>query len=412
MAAIVLDHVSKKFTLRHDRPHSFQEVFLNGLKHRGSTDSEQFWVLQDVDLEIQPGETVGIIGSNGAGKSTILKLVSRIIEPTLGRVTVNGRVGALLELGAGFHPDLTGEENIYLNGSIMGLSRAQIRQRMEEIVAFAELERFVDVPVKHYSSGMYVRLGFAVAVHTDPQVLLVDEVLAVGDASFQRKCLEKIEQMRDHGVTILLVSHNLGQVQHLCTRLAWLNGGRLEAVGPAAEVIEKYMGTVADQAGVGLAARNVRTRADQNHGKLRILDVVMVSDKPKWTFRTGDAVRVLIRYDAAQRIENPVFSILIHRSDGLYVSSSNTYSIDPTQIGPIQGQGEVVVEISRLDLFEGDYLLSVGAYVEPDPPYWASPAEFQDKAYRFQMYSANGAHGVAAMQARWIHRPDGEVGSS
>jgi len=181
--AIRFDGVSKRFILHRERARSFQELALNLLRGRGNGRSEEFWALQDVSLGIAPGETVGLIGPNGAGKSTILKLISRIIEPTSGWIEVNGRVGALLELGAGFHPDLTGRENIYLNGAILGLSRAEIRRKLDEIIAFAELERFIDVPVKHYSSGMYVRLGFSIAVHTEPEILLVDEVLAVGDAA-------------------------------------------------------------------------------------------------------------------------------------------------------------------------------------------------------------------------------------
>ncbi|MGB9890866.1 MAG: ABC transporter ATP-binding protein, partial [Anaerolineae bacterium] len=179
--AIQFSNVSKKFTLHHERARSFQELAV-GLVRRNNRSREEFWALRDVSFTVDHGETVGIIGPNGAGKSTVLKLISRIIEPTSGRIEVRGRIGALLELGAGFHPDLTGRENIYLNGSILGLSRAEIRRRLDDIIAFAELERFIDVPVKHYSSGMYVRLGFSVAVHTDPEILLVDEVLAVGDA--------------------------------------------------------------------------------------------------------------------------------------------------------------------------------------------------------------------------------------
>ncbi|RLC75531.1 MAG: ABC transporter ATP-binding protein, partial [Chloroflexi bacterium] len=199
--AIRFENVSKKFNLHHERKRSFQELAL-GLFRRDNGSREEFWALRDVDFNVEQGETVGLIGPNGAGKSTALKLVSRIIEPTSGRIKVNGRVGALLELGAGFHPDLTGRENIYLNGSILGLGRAEIERKLDDIIAFAELERFIDVPVKHYSSGMYVRLGFSVAVHTDPEVLLVDEVLAVGDAAFQRKCLERIDRMRSEGVTV------------------------------------------------------------------------------------------------------------------------------------------------------------------------------------------------------------------
>ncbi|HDQ71339.1 MAG TPA: ABC transporter ATP-binding protein, partial [Chloroflexi bacterium] len=197
---ITFDHVSKKFSLHLERARSFQELAV-ALLRRGDGASlfeerEEFWALKDVSFSVQRGESVGIIGPNGAGKSTTLKLLTRIIEPTSGQVEIRGRVGALLELGAGFHPDLTGRENVYLNGSILGLSRAEIDRKMDDIVGFAELERFIDMPVKHYSSGMYVRLGFSVAVHTEPEILLIDEVLAVGDQNFQRKCMDHIYEMK------------------------------------------------------------------------------------------------------------------------------------------------------------------------------------------------------------------------
>ena len=200
--AIRFDHVAKKFIMHHERSRSFQELFLNTLLRRNSNNDEEFWSVNDVSFEISPGESVALIGPNGAGKSTVLKLMSRILHPTRGKIEINGRVSALLELGSGFHPDMTGRENIFLNGSILGLSETQIRQRLDAIIDFAEIERFVDLPVKHYSSGMYVRLGFAVAVHTEPDILLVDEVLAVGDANFQRKCLSKIDDLRRRGVTV------------------------------------------------------------------------------------------------------------------------------------------------------------------------------------------------------------------
>jgi ABC-type polysaccharide/polyol phosphate transport system ATPase subunit len=228
MEAIQFDHVSKKFILHRERPRSLQELAVN-LFRRNNNSHEEFWALQDVSFTVEQGETLGLIGPNGAGKSTALKLISRIIEPTSGQIEVNGQVGALLELGAGFHPDLTGRENIYLNGSILGLSRAQIRRKLDAIIAFAELERFIDVPVKHYSSGMYVRLGFSVAVHTDPEVLLVDEVLAVGDQNFQHKCLERIMEMQRQGITICFVSHGLGEVRRLCSRAVWLDDGMVQA---------------------------------------------------------------------------------------------------------------------------------------------------------------------------------------
>ncbi len=215
---IEFNHVSKQFRLRRDRPRSFQELFLSAFRLRDRRPTETIWPLRDVCFTVGRGEMVGLIGSNGAGKSTALQLVSRIIQPTEGTVTTNGRVAGLLELGAGFHPDLSGRENIYLYGAIMGMTRKQVRSRLDKIVAFSELEQFIDAPVKHYSSGMYMRLGFATAVHSDADVLLVDEVLAVGDQAFQSKCHQRINELRRKGVTILFVSHNATVVRRLCDR--------------------------------------------------------------------------------------------------------------------------------------------------------------------------------------------------
>jgi lipopolysaccharide transport system ATP-binding protein len=212
----------------------------------GTAPTETFWALQDVSFTVPQGEVVGVIGRNGAGKSTLLKLLSRITEPTAGRAEVRGRVGSLLEVGTGFHPELTGRENIFLNGAIIGMTRAEIRRQFDAIVAFAEVERFLDTPVKHFSSGMYLRLAFAVAAHLDPEILLVDEVLAVGDAAFQRKCLGKMAEVTKAGRTVLFVSHNLGAMRGLCQRALWLEAGGLRADGPAAQVISDYLNAGAE----------------------------------------------------------------------------------------------------------------------------------------------------------------------
>ncbi|HAL62688.1 MAG TPA: ABC transporter ATP-binding protein, partial [Chloroflexi bacterium] len=223
--AIEFEGVSKRFILQHDRPGSFQELFLRFFSGERFS-REEFWALKNITFSVEPGEMLGIIGENGAGKSTILKIVAGILDPTLGRVEVGGKVSALLELGAGFHPDLTGRENIYFYGSILGLSKRQMDARFQDIVDFSGLEKFLDIPVRHYSSGMYIRLGFAVSTSIDPGgILAVDEVLAVGDAAFQKQCLERIEQLRKKGTTILFVSHALGLVRRLCDRALWLSKG-------------------------------------------------------------------------------------------------------------------------------------------------------------------------------------------
>lgn len=242
-AAIRFQLVSKRFLIQHTRSGSFQELLINLVQ--GQNGKEEFWALKEVDFTVGQGETFAIVGPNGSGKSTILKLISRILEPTSGQVQVDGRVVAMIELGAGFHPDLSGRENIFLWGSIMGLSERTMHQRLDSIVQFAELEQFIDTPVKHYSLGMYMRLGFATAVHVDADVFLMDEVLAVGDQAFQEKCLLIWDELQRQGKTLVLVSHDLGQVQRFSQRALLLDHGRVVAYGPTPDVVADYSASVA-----------------------------------------------------------------------------------------------------------------------------------------------------------------------
>lgn len=245
MKAMSFSGVSKLFTVEHDRARSFQELMLRMFRQNGRrVPHESFWAVSDLSFAIEPGESVAIVGNNGSGKSTCLKLMMRILTPTRGKVDVQGRVSGLLELGAGFHPELSGRDNIYLNGALMGLKRREIERRFDEIVAFAELERFIDAQLKFYSSGMAMRLGFSIAVSVDADILLVDEVLAVGDQSFQAKCYSKIDEIMKQGVTIVLVSHDLNAVRALCKRALWLERGRLQADGEAGKVVEAYVARV------------------------------------------------------------------------------------------------------------------------------------------------------------------------
>jgi len=232
------ENVSKEFRLTKLPVRSLQDRFVFYLK-KDMRGKRHFWALKDVSFAIEPGETVGILGKNGSGKSTILKLISRIIDPTAGKITVNGRLSALLELGAGFHPDLTGRENIFLNGSILGIGRREMLKKVDSIIEFAGIGDFIDVPIRNYSSGMQMRLGFSVAVHVEPELILVDEVLAVGDYTFQLKCLERIRQMQQEGVTILFVSHDFRAVRDLCTRALWLEDGHLQGDGPVSEILRQ-----------------------------------------------------------------------------------------------------------------------------------------------------------------------------
>jgi ABC-type polysaccharide/polyol phosphate transport system ATPase subunit len=242
--AVAFNNVSKRFVLRRERAYTILESLI-GLVRPARVGTEEFWALKDVSFAIPAGQTFGIVGPNGAGKSTILKLMSRILEPTSGQVAVRGRVSPLLELGAGFHPELTGRENVYLNAALFGVTEAEAHDRFDEIVEFSELKDFIDVPLKHYSSGMYMRLGFAVAANIIPDVLLVDEVLAVGDEAYQRKCLKKIQEFRTEGRTIVFVSHDLPTVRQICHQALWLDQGRVQALGPTDDVVDAYLRSMA-----------------------------------------------------------------------------------------------------------------------------------------------------------------------
>jgi lipopolysaccharide transport system ATP-binding protein len=394
--AIRFDEVSKRFVLHHERSRSFQELAVSLFRRRDKT-SEEFWALRDVGFSIAPGETVGLVGPNGAGKSTILKLVSRIIEPTSGQIEVYGRVGALLELGTGFHPDLTGRENIYMNGSILGLSRAQIQQRLDAIVAFAELERFIDVPVKHYSSGMYVRLGFSVAVHTEPEVLLVDEVLAVGDAAFQRKCLERIEGLREDGVTILFVSHSVEAVRAICPRVLWLDGGRLVEDGSAEAVVARYLDrSWALTEGDKLSAGHTRRWGS---GRVQIAGVHLLGGdgQERQHFHVGETFTVEVRYSAERRVEHPVFGLAIHRSDGLHITGPNT-QFAGYEIPSVEGEGIIRYTVSSLPLLEGTYAVSVSAHNWEDTEIY----DYHDRLYPFRILSSDGErYGIVTLRGEW-----------
>jgi len=233
---ISIKNVWEKYRLYHDRTRSLKEIFVKFSRAR----YEDLWALRDVTFNIMKGETLGLIGSNGSGKSTLPKCVARVLFPTCGTIEVKGRVSALLELGAGFHPDLTGRENIFINGAMLGMTRRQILSKFDEIVAFSEIEPFIDSPVRNYSSGMYMRLGFSIAVHVDPDILLIDEVLAVGDDAFQAKCIDKVNAFKKAGKTILFVSHDMAEVKKMCNKVVWLDQGKVKKIGATREIIATY----------------------------------------------------------------------------------------------------------------------------------------------------------------------------
>ena len=259
--AIEFRNVSRRFILRHEQRSSFQDWFVGLVRTRGK--GEEFWALRDINFSVRRGEAIGIIGRNGAGKSTLLKLITRVLEPTTGEIITNGQIHAMLELGAGFHPELSGRDNVFLNGSLYGFSRKQMEQRYDEIVRFADLEHFINTPIKHFSSGMFMRLGFAIAVHMDPEILVIDEVLAVGDSAFQRKGYEALQRLKATGSTIVFVSHNAEQVRSFCERSVLLVGGKMLDIGPTSEVVDHYNRMLQEQV---VDASILRVRAIDENG--------------------------------------------------------------------------------------------------------------------------------------------------
>jgi ABC-type polysaccharide/polyol phosphate transport system ATPase subunit len=355
-SAVVVERVSKRFRLYGERTRSLKQAVLQ----RRRATFEEFWALRDVSFEIPQGSTFGLIGENGSGKSTLLKCIARILRPDTGDIATHGRLAALLELGSGFHPELSGRENVYLNGSILGLSKREIDKRLDAIVDFAGVESFIDQPVKNYSSGMYVRLGFSVAINVDPDILLVDEVLAVGDASFQQKCMEKFADYRRSGRTVVVVSHAMGQLRNFCDRAAWLAHGRLQAVGPAGVVVDDYVDeTHAERKVADVAQGDARWGS----GEIRVdrVEILDAAGRDTRTLRTGDGVVIRLHYRAGQRVNQPVFGLGITTLEGHDVTGPNTR--DTGEVPEfLDGEGHVDFRVDQLALLPGTYELTAAVY--------------------------------------------------
>ncbi|MCL5075104.1 MAG: ABC transporter ATP-binding protein [Chloroflexi bacterium] len=402
--AIQFEGVSKRFIIRHERNRSFQDVMVN--LFRRNISKEEFWALRDVSLEVKQGQAFGIVGQNGSGKSTALKLTTRIIEPTNGRVTVDGTVSALLELGAGFHPELSGRDNIYLNGSLLGISRKEMERKFESIVEFAELKRFIDVPIKHYSSGMYVRLGFAIAVSVDPEILIIDEVLAVGDEAFQRKCMDKIAEFKREGRTILLVSHSMDAVRALCDVAAWLDNGVLRVEGKTDAVIDAYLRQANEQEAQRLQVSGRRPVARTWDGKrwgsgeieITAVEFLDANGVVKNAFVTGETMIARLHYVAHERLEAPVFGVAIYRDSGAHLAGPNT-STSGYHIPFVEGEGIVDCVFQSLPLLEGTYEFSAAVYDST----CTHPYDHHDRTYTLFVRATrlSQRYGMVYMPCRW-----------
>jgi lipopolysaccharide transport system ATP-binding protein len=371
--AIRVEGMGKRYRLGEQRSFgSLRESLVGRLRSLGrprpGPEKASIWALRDVSFEITPGEAVGIIGRNGAGKTTLLKLLSRITEPTTGRAEIRGRVGSLLEVGTGFHPELTGRENIALNGAILGMRRAEIAAKFDEIVSFAEVEKFIDTPVKRYSSGMYLRLAFAVAAHLETEILLVDEVLAVGDLAFQRKCLGKMGDVTHRGRTVLFVSHNMAAINSLCRRALWVDAGCVRSDGRAATVVAQYL---SDQRGAETEVIEPDAHAHEPDGLTFVsLHVLDEADEPTSRILFGEVLHLRIRFSVARSLAAVRLMVVVLRLDGTLVTT--LHHTDDERHGPLRvGPGDYVAEVSSaVRLMPGAYALSLAA--KPDPGYFGS----------------------------------------
>jgi len=401
-SVISVENLSKKYIIGHQKQEgytSLRDVLTNGAKHltdklrhpfavpENDPTHEEFWALKDVSFDIQQGDRVGIIGRNGAGKSTLLKILSRITEPTSGKISIKGRVASLLEVGTGFHPELTGRENIYLNGAILGMSKAEIKKNFDEIVSFAEVERFLDTPVKRYSSGMYVRLAFAVAAHLEPEILVVDEVLAVGDAQFQKKCLGKMEDVGNEGRTVLFVSHNISAIQQLCGSGILLRDGVMRETGPMDKVIESYLD---DSTLIGKESIGDIPRARHDYGVIaRFVNAWPVNSKGERTtsFMSGEDISFDLDIKAFEKVD----SLSIVAGLDTYMDYRIT-TVLSEEVGMLfSGNKDAVISVNvkvpHLHLKPGTYALTLGIRRNK------SPLDHVVKAIRFEVSEVSSSSG-------------------
>lgn len=413
---IIASHITKTYRL-YDTPSSRLKEILWAGRRRFHRD---FVALDDVSIEVQTGETFGVIGRNGAGKSTLLQIIAGVLQPSAGSVRVEGRVTALLELGSGFNPDYTGRENIILSGQILGVSEAEMRRKLEVIVRFAELEAFVDQPVRTYSTGMLMRLAFAAAIHVDPDVLIVDEALSVGDVYFQRKSLDRMEFFRQAGKTVLFVSHDPGLVQRFCDRALWLEGGKTMMLGQARDVVTAYQAFCIKLEDTRLreAAQNVTSGSAEHerilrelrltgsrwgNGKIRFTGVEMIEEREgaTWVIRSGQPVTIRLHYESDGFYPAPVFAVDIHRYDGVYIGTINNTDTSPAALPIEPGAGTIELRLPAASLSYNVYYLTLKVYTENGAPDWREPADVHFQMYQFNVITERHIHGLIRFEAEW-----------
>jgi ABC-type polysaccharide/polyol phosphate transport system ATPase subunit len=388
---VVVDRVSRRFRVSPNAHRTVKDLFVS----RGRLPVTDVWALRDVSLRADPGEAIGLVGRNGSGKTTLLRIVSGIIQPTSGSVAVGGRIGSLLELGAGFHPDFTGRENVYLNGSIHGLSRSRVRELLDEIVSFAQLERFIDLPVRTYSSGMYMRLGFSIAVHIQADVLLLDEVFAVGDEEFQRRCFGKIHEFKQRGGTIVFVSHDARAVERLCDRAVLLRHGSVAFDGPTREAIARYRELLAEERSPDELAAGLR---EWGSGEARIVAAQLLDADGDVRLQAAAGERLVVRLVVASKpdVPSPSVSLELRDDDGVVLG---TVTQPTSELGwdGRAGERELRFELDALPLAEGRFHLRA-ALVEEDGGHLLHSL---DDAVRFLVVPTGAEAGAVMLSGRW-----------
>lgn len=398
--AIQVNKVSKTFKVYLDKGTSLKEKLL--FKHRRSYEERS--VLNEISFSVRKGEAIGLIGQNGCGKSTTLKMLSKIMYPDKGTVETQGRISALIELGAGFHPDMSGRENIYINAAIFGLNKQEIDARLDRIIEFSELEEYIDNPVRTYSSGMYMRLAFAVAINVDADILLIDEILAVGDASFQAKCFNKLREIKAKGTTIAIVSHSLSQIEQFCDRSIWILNGKIKKDGKPRDVHPAYMEYMGEKQTEHPEENTEVSNSDQledknrwGNGAAKITSISLVDDTghEKDTFRTGEEMNIVVHYSNEKSVQHPVCGIGIFRNDGLQCYGTNT-QIDHLDKVELQQQGQFVCKIDQNFLLPAEYTIDVAIHSETGISY-----DYWRFAKTFQMYSDVQDVGISRLNHKW-----------
>lgn len=397
-SVIVFDNVRKEFSYAGFQATSFIESIIKTVR-RDKSDIQTLVAVEHLDFTVGRGEVLGLIGTNGSGKSTALKLATRIIRPTVGSVTVSGRVGALIELGAGFHPELTGRENVFLNASIMGMKKKEVEAKFDDIVTFSELEEFIDLPVKHYSSGMYMRLAFSVAVHIDPDILFVDEILSVGDQAFQNKCLDHIYTLKRKGLTIVMVSHDMQMMRNLCSRLIWIDRGVMKMDGEPEEVLAAYNAHLRQQEKSRKLEENISfTRWGSGDATIKQVRLLNAAGNEPEMFQTGEQLTVELAYETKRPISNPRFGLTFFREDGTLIDAPSS-ELGGRAIGTLSGSGTVRYTIDSLPFATGVYQLSASIHDSNG----ITVLDYHDRAYVLRVVTEEtiARTGLITMANQW-----------